>query len=218
MNGRGHDLPPDPFEDGLPDDLRAELGDLDAQLAALTGHSPSGRPSAGEPAPGEPQAGQAPARPAEPTPRQVVLLPKVGIRPLAQHIGRVGLTGHLVPLGNVLALVLSSPADDDQLLGLSTPFVMAECVVVDLIGGVLSVRTLKRRQLSDPGPAGMAAQFWPDQIIGLVHGSTDPATLPGATSTGDAAQESGRGGLFGRLFGRGARPEPPAADDEEPRS
>ena len=98
----------------------------------------------------------------------------------------------------------SAQTDADEAVGrLSAALRRVKLLRVDLKNGYLTVQVWQRGRIVDTPPAGVVAQQFPDAVLGLVHGSTDPATLPSSRpiiTGGDG--EDGGGGLLRRLFGR----------------
>lgn len=161
-------------------------------------------------------------------PRTVLVLPGLRPDPVARVCGLIGLRGHLAPQPGCLLVILDPPAsveevpdpdwfrtpaadrkeqaaqaaaaEDEAVRQLSTALRRVKLLRVDLKDGYLAVEVWQRGKVVDTPPAGVVAQQFPDAVLGLVHGSTDPATLP--SSRPIVAGEDGGGGLLRRILGR----------------
>ncbi len=159
------------------------------------------------------------AQPTEPAPRTVLVLP--GLRPdgVARMAGLLGTGGHLIPQPGCLLLVLDpgpaagpagsdevdetnetdeADASDEIVARLSAALRKVQLMRVRLVAGYLAIDVWQSGAVTATPPAGVVAQQLPDPVLGLVHGSLDPATLPTARPV---ASRSGTG-FFGRLLGR----------------
>lgn len=139
--------------------------------------------------------------------RTVVLLPPVPAGRARNPLRWLGAEGQLVPLPGALALVLAPRVPEQTLERVSTAFRRADLPVIEVRDGMLQARTARRGRLGEPVSAGLAAQSWPDQVLGLVFGTIDPLSLPGTVPLTPSARQPR--GLLGRFFGRRAQEETP---------
>lgn len=142
-------------------------------------------------------------------PQTVLILPPLRPDPVARIARLLGYQGFLAPERGCLLLSFPTATPDGEALvaSLSKALRRAEILQVSMVDGYLSIARWRRGAVKDRPQPGLLAQNLPEPVLGLAHGSLDPATLPQArpiAATGASADHAGgeHGGLLKRLFGR----------------